>query len=124
MPRVKLLQKHKRREGRFFSQVQNILIKTICDYFQVEPEKLGNKSRKAHPVLARHVLCYLGRDLGFSYYQLGKMVGRDHSTAIHGRNRILHLLNGQDPVASHVKVLKMLIDDALKEKGLVNEPVL
>ena len=62
------------------------IIKTVCNHFNIKEEDLEGPSRKASLVLPRQILMYLLRkDLNLPLEQIGQIIGgRDHSTIIHG----------------------------------------
>ena len=59
-------------------------------------EEIMGRSRKAEVVMARQVWWWFLRDLSFGYSEIGRMFGRDHSTVIHGVNRVSDLIRLND----------------------------
>jgi chromosomal replication initiator protein len=78
---------------------QEISSETIMDetarYFGLGREDLVSKSRSRPLTTARHIAMYLLRELtGLSLIKIGELFERDHSTALHGIQKI----EGQMPV--------------------------
>jgi chromosomal replication initiator protein len=78
---------------------QEISSETILDetakYFGLGREDLVSKSRSRPLTTARHIAMYLLRELtGLSLIKIGELFERDHSTALHGIQKI----EGQMPV--------------------------
>jgi chromosomal replication initiator protein len=78
---------------------QEISFETIMDetakYFGLGREDLVSKSRSRPLTTARHIAMYLLRELtGLSLIKIGELFDRDHSTALHGIQKI----EGQMPV--------------------------
>lgn len=69
--------------------------KTVCDYFDVEAEKLKEKTRKRQIVQARQLSMYLAKQFTKnSLKMIGKHFGgRDHSTVIHSCQAIQNLID-------------------------------
>ncbi len=59
------------------SEIQNIALNCV-QYFG-----LGSRDRKRELVYMRFFLSHKIRDLGFSLTEIGKMMNRDHSTAVY-----------------------------------------
>lgn len=70
------------------------IMKAVSHYFNVPPQALSGKSRAKPIAEARHVAMYLLREDGeLALKQVGLLLGhRDHSTVIHGVQKISQLL--------------------------------
>lgn len=76
------------------------IIEIITASTRVDVKKLHSKNREAMPVYARILIYYfLYRHLRINTVELGKMFNRDHSTIVHGLQK-LDLLQHKN---SHVK---------------------
>ena len=71
------------------------LLRTVADYFSVPPEELANQKRDRKTAFARHVAIYLLREeYNCSLTEIGRELGgRNHSTILHGYQRIVDELN-------------------------------
>ncbi|OGD98253.1 chromosomal replication initiator protein DnaA [Candidatus Curtissbacteria bacterium RIFCSPLOWO2_01_FULL_38_11b] len=89
----------------------NELVGAVCAYFKLESSFLKSQSRKASLVLARQVLMYLLRkELGLPLETVGKMLGgRDHSTVIHGVEKIENKVTSDFSFRDEILRIKSLI---------------
>ena len=61
----------------------DVIIDCVCEYYNVQYDDLRVRSRRLHILRPRQVLIYLLRKYGrLTFYDIGKMFYRDHSTAI------------------------------------------
>jgi chromosomal replication initiator protein len=61
------------------------IIEETAAKHELSVEVLKGASRKTKHILARHEACYLLREAGYSYPQIGRFLGgRDHTTAMNG----------------------------------------
>jgi chromosomal replication initiator protein len=69
------------------------IIKTVSDYYGVEPEAINTKSRKREVVLVRQVAMFLAKKyLDLSTSKIGLYIGnRDHATVLHACKTITNL---------------------------------
>ena len=90
----------------------NDFIGAVCAHFKIEVSNIKSSSRKASLVRARQVLMYLLRkELGLPLETVGDLLGgRDHSTVIHGVEKI------ENKVSSDFSFR----DELLRIKSLVN----
>lgn len=68
----------------------SLIIQTVADYFQVDPDMLYGKGRGKSVAFARQVAMYfLREELGSRWTDIGQTFGgRDHSTAMHAHGKI------------------------------------
>jgi chromosomal replication initiator protein len=83
------------------------ILKAVSAYYKVQPEELCSSSRKAWVTHARHVFIYLDkRILNESWKRMGdRLGGRDHSSIIHGHDKIEKLVAEDPDVADQVHAL-------------------
>ena len=69
------------------------IIKTVADYYGIEPGAINTRSRKREVVLVRQVAMYLAKKhLDMSTSKIGKYIGdRDHATVLHACKTISNL---------------------------------
>lgn len=61
------------------------IIEETAAKHELSVEVLKGESRKAIHIAARHEACYLLREAGYSFPQIGRFLGgRDHTTAMNG----------------------------------------
>lgn len=84
------------------------IIKGVSRYFDIGVDKIKGKSRKKKFSLPRQIAMYLLREeLDMSYPSIGKELGgRDHTTAIHGYEKIEDKLEEDKKMKEEVKTLK------------------
>lgn len=90
------------------------VLETICQYFNLNQKDLLGAKRQKELVLPRHLAMFiLSEDLNLTVEKIGLLLGkRDHTTVMHGRDKIKKLVN-QDR-----EVQRMLIE--IKQKLLAN----
>lgn len=76
------------------------VIDTVCNYFNLRHTDLKGNSRLAKYVLPRQITMYLLRtDLGIQYENIAKELGgRDHSTIMHGVEKIGNTVEKSDKI--------------------------
>ena len=77
--RIHALQDAKRARG---------IIDAVAGWHDVEPVALVSKHRGQWVTAARHVAMWLLREAGLSYPDIGRALGRDHTSAIYGVRRV------------------------------------
>lgn len=80
------------------------IIKAVADYFAIESSQLTGDCRKKELVVPRQICMYLMRkELNASYPNIGSEIGgRDHTTAIHGYNKVLDLISSDEKIRGDV----------------------
>lgn len=70
------------------------VIGKICDYFAIKQTDLTGPKRQKELVLPRHMAMYLlSEELGLTVEKIGEILGgRDHTTVMHGRDKIKQLI--------------------------------
>lgn len=70
------------------------ILSGICDYFNLLLKDLTGPKRQKELVLPRHIAMYLlSEELGMTVEKIGGMLGgRDHTTVMHGRDKIKQLV--------------------------------
>ena len=60
------------------------LIDAVSAETGIPAKQIRGRCRKAHIVRARQIVMYEARQLGLSYPQIARAMGKDHTTIIHG----------------------------------------
>lgn len=82
----------------------------VCKYADISKEQLFSKCRKRNIVSARHCFFYLAnKNLGYGSAYLGKYVGNDHATVLHG------IQCAKDHIFTQWEPFTMLLDACLQE---------
>lgn len=89
-----------------------LITKVVCEYFNLEENKLREKNRRKEIVLARQVAMYLSKQLTKSSLKtIGlHFGGRDHSTVIHSQTSIETLIVGDQKMKEIIDSLKNKIE--------------
>jgi len=85
-----------------------LILDLVSDHFGVPTEELLGKRRTRDVAMARQVVMYLARDLTeMSLPQIGEALGgRDHTTIMHGCNKIAALFEKDDAMRRRVLEVK------------------
>ena len=70
------------------------VVTKICEYFTIKQSDLTGPKRQKELVLPRHLTMYiLSEELGMTVEKIGEVLGgRDHTTVMHGRDKIKKLI--------------------------------
>ena len=103
---------NKSQEATKISLTPGKIIDVVCRHFRISSGDLRSPSRRASRVFARQTLMYLlRRELGLPLAQIGEIVGgRDHSTVIHGIERIEKLANENRAISDEVLRVETLLN--------------
>jgi chromosomal replication initiator protein len=87
-----------------------LILEETARYYALSVGDLTSKSRSRPLTTARHVAMYLVRECtGMSLIKIGELFDRDHSTALHGINKIDEQMRDREPVYRQVQDLSRLI---------------
>jgi chromosomal replication initiator protein len=88
------------------------ITKVVCEFFEVDENKVREKNRKKEVVQARQVAMYLAKKLtNSSLKTIGlHFGGRDHSTVIHAQNSIEEAINTDENMKEIIKNLRNKIE--------------
>lgn len=94
------------------------IVDCVCDYYKVSRHDLMSARRTAELVMPRQIICYLGRHLtGMSFPQMGRRLGgRDHTTALHGANKVHDQAKTDDLLRDDLDILEMKIGAKVMER--------
>ena len=76
------------------------IIKHVCNFYHIKPTMLKGPKRDASLVRARQIAMYLlKKELGLTLVEIGNLLGgRDHTTIIHGVEKMEQLVDKKDRV--------------------------
>lgn len=82
------------------------VLTTVCNYFNLQKKELVGSKRQKALVLPRHIIMFLlSEELKITVEKIGQILGgRDHTTVMHGRDKIKNLIN------SNREIQKILIE--------------
>ncbi|MBI2338148.1 chromosomal replication initiator protein DnaA [Candidatus Daviesbacteria bacterium] len=71
------------------------VLETVCEYFNLNQKDLTGAKRQKELVLPRHITMFiLSEQLNLTVEKIGQLLGkRDHTTVMHGRDKIKKLVN-------------------------------
>ena len=86
----------------------SLLTDLICDQYQVNKQDLIGPARQRELVHPRHLLMYLLKhEAGMTYPMIGKEIGgRDHTTIMHGVEKITHELKKNPAILDELHAIK------------------
>lgn len=89
-----------------------LIINIVAEHFGVNPEDIISKKRNSEFVEPRQVVMYLCRAMtDTSYQNIGKILGKkDHTTIIHGVNKITEEIANNDELKNKVEIIKKKIN--------------
>ncbi len=104
---VKKVVSHHLNAPKKYVSVKKIL-KTVADFYEINEHDLMHRSRKKDVVKPRQIAMYLMRDeLKLSYPSIGdRFGGRDHTTAIHSCEKIVHDLTINPELEDEIRMIK------------------
>ncbi len=84
------------------------IINVVADYYGVRPEDIKSQKRNKEIVLPRQIAMYLIRVMNdISLKDVGKILGnRDHTTVIHGYEKIINTMNNDKNLENTIEILK------------------
>jgi chromosomal replication initiator protein len=89
------------------------IISVVSEHFGVKPEDITSKKRNSEFVLPRQIVMYLCYQMidGISYMSIAKLLGKkDHTTVIHGVNKITSELNSNEELNSKIDIIRKKIN--------------
>lgn len=92
------------------------IINTVADFFQVSPGEIRGRSRKKRIVKARHVACYLARQISQeSYPVIGReLQKRNHTTILNACRKISLEISKKENLKKEVDILISIIKENRK----------
>ncbi len=87
------------------------IVKSICNYYQVEETLVYSKTRRKDVVYPRQVIMYILREeYNISYPSIGdKLGGRDHTTVIHSYEKIKRELKTDPHLIKEIEDLRSIL---------------
>lgn len=87
------------------------VIETVCNFYNIDSDKIYEKTRKRKIVKPRQIIMYLLReDYGFAYPAIGdKIGGRDHTTVIHSYKKIKEQLETDSDLNQDIHQIRALL---------------
>lgn len=87
-----------------------MIIDTVCKYYNVKKEQVLGKSRPKNVVIPRQMAMYIAREeLNDSFPALVKYFNKDHSTIVHAYERVQKALKNNDRTRKELKDILTLL---------------
>lgn len=88
------------------------IIEVVAEHFNINPDDITSKKRNSEFVLPRQISMYLCREMtDTSLVNIGKLHGKkDHTTVIHGVNKIAEEITTNKELAAKVEIIKKKIN--------------
>lgn len=89
------------------------VLDTTSEVLKVSKHDIRGRKRDAEIVFARHVFCYLAHlpEYKHSLKEIGKEIGRDHASVLHGERKIADQIELYHDVFLKVERIKSLLAD-------------
>ena len=90
----------------------NLIIQVVSDHFGITPLDISSQKRTKEIVYPRQIVMYLCRNMTETPLQsIGRILGgRDHTTIIHGSEKIAADMNKDDNLKNTIEILKKKIN--------------
>ncbi|PSO46599.1 MAG: chromosomal replication initiator protein DnaA, partial [Parcubacteria group bacterium SW_4_46_8] len=87
------------------------VIETVSNFYNIDADKVHDKTRKQKIVKPRQIIMYLLReDYNFAYPAIGEKIGdRDHTTVIHSYKKIKKALETDSELAQNIHQIRALL---------------
>lgn len=97
--------------GRNLNKKENIVIQTICNFYNISFSDLKGRNQKRNIAEARHVVLFaLTQFCNLSHKYAASMLDRDHSTSVHSVNTVYSFLQFDKQFQKTFEKLKELIN--------------
>ncbi len=85
-----------------------LVIRVVSEHFNITPEDICSHKRNSEIVYPRQIAMYLCRDIdGYSLKDIGRIMGgKDHSTVIHGAEKIAEAIEKNQRTKTTIEILK------------------
>ena len=89
-----------------------LIIDVVCEHFHITKEQMISKSRSNDIAKPRQIAMYLCKNMtGVSLENIGELLGgRDHSTVIHGINKVEAELQTNEATVNLLNTIKKKIN--------------
>lgn len=90
----------------------DVIIEVVSNHYGVSPADIYSKKRNQEIVLPRQIVMYLCREMtDIPLSNIGKILGkRDHTTIIHGCNRIMEELPNNNSLQNDIETIRKIIN--------------
>lgn len=87
------------------------IIQIVCNKFDISYDEIQSKKRNSYLNIPRQIIMYLCRRYtSLSLDEIGKLLGRDHTTVMHGNENITKKIESDPEMKELIKVLVQMIN--------------
>ena len=91
------------------------VLRAVCTVTELTPDEILCPSRKRASLYARHMFNFICRKrLGMPWAEIGRIIHRDHSTAINSVNEFSNILHTDKEVQRRYAKVCVLLNEALE----------
>jgi chromosomal replication initiation ATPase DnaA len=91
------------------------VLRAVCTVTELTPDEILCPSRKRASLYARHMFNFICRKrLGMPWVEIGRIIHRDHSTAINSVNEFSNILHTDKEVQRRYAKVCVLLNEALE----------
>jgi chromosomal replication initiator protein len=92
---------------------RDIVIKVVCDYFNITDDEIKQVCRRREVVYKRQLAMFLlATFTNETYVDIGKFFYKDHTTVIHAKKLIRNLIDIDEAVKSDYEAIKAKMIEA------------
>ena len=85
----------------------DLIIEVVAEHFHISPDDIRGNKRTASIVYPRQIVMYLCKETGTTYKKIGEILGgRDHTTIMHGAEKIEHEITSNDSTSRLIATIK------------------
>lgn len=101
----------------------NLVMRIGARYFNMSQSELVSAARSTKYITPRHIIMYLAKELtNLSFPQIGAWFNRDHSTIIHGHDKIAEMIKNNNQIKKYVDEITILCQkQAMEEHKRIEE---
>jgi chromosomal replication initiator protein len=89
---------------------EDLIIVTVCEYFNLPFDKLLKKDRQSNVVLARNILIYfLFKYTTLSKSDIARMLNKDHTTVIHSFRALQDRIDTEEIIKERIDEIRSKI---------------
>lgn len=91
----------------------DLIIEVVAEHFHLTPDDIRGNKRTASIVYPRQIVMYLCKEHGTTYKKIGEILGgRDHTTVMHGSEKIENELKSNDSTIRLIDTIKKKLNPA------------
>jgi len=102
----------------------NDILVVVAKHFKVTKQMVAGVQRSHNIVYPRQIVYFLGRKYGYSLPQIGRACGKDHTSALHGANKIKTQLGVDQVLRDHIEIIEDGLHKYVAERIKVSQEFL